>query len=270
MKKETYLFDTHALIFWNNDTDAGVQTQTFTISGASTLIPLSDGGGGDGGSTKIVTGLDPLLVLTISLIIIIGTTGSLSSYIVYKKIKTNREEHLQKLHNKFRDILSLNYIMVLEKKSGLNVYEQFIAGKDIDPTLVSGFLEAVRSFGIELTGSHHQSQIIKLEYFDSKILMSEFKNFRLILILREVPSDDFLESIASLSYDIDHNYGKQFEKFKGKVVVFDGIKDLIEKNLNISFTSRLFVVEPPNVILNLPLNSSEFFDNRRAMLSTSL
>ncbi len=141
-----------ALIYWNNGSDAGVQTQIFTIRGVTTLIPVSGGGGG-GDSTKVVTGWDPILVLTISLIIIIGTTGSLSSYIVYKKIKTNREEHLQKLHNKFRDILSLNYIMVLEKKSGLNVYEEHISGKDIDPTLVSGFLEAVRSFGIQLSGS---------------------------------------------------------------------------------------------------------------------
>ena len=66
-------------MYWNNGTDAGVKTASFTVSGGTTIIS-GDGGGGGGGGSKTVTGLDPLLVLTISVIIIFAVAGSLTSY----------------------------------------------------------------------------------------------------------------------------------------------------------------------------------------------
>ena len=54
--------------------------------------------------------------------------------------------------------------MVTDKRSGLNVYTQNFIEKEIDAALISGFLQAIHSFGIELIKVEDQSQIIKLEY----------------------------------------------------------------------------------------------------------
>ena len=229
-----------AYIFWNNKTDAGVETQMFTIS-STTLISGGGGGGGGGGSTT-VTGLDPLLVLTISIIIIVAIAGSLTSYQMVKRLKRKRDLQMQKLHNKVMDSLNLNYIMISENSSGLNVFEQFFGGIEIDPTLISGFLSAIRSFGIELTGTFQQSQTIKLEFQNSKILMNEFRHFRLILIMGENPSDDFIESINNLSYDIEKEYGELIRDFDGSLTEFTGIGKLIEQHLNVSFLFPLKVI----------------------------
>jgi hypothetical protein len=139
------------------------------------------------------------------------------------------------------DVLNLDFFIIIEKRTGLSIYEQVLAGKDTDTSLITGFLEAIRNFGIELTGANEQSQTIKLEYQKSKVIMSEFKDFRILLIMSENPSQDFLDSIKSLSYDIDDNYGKEIANFKGNIDKFVDIKDLLDKHLETSFIYPLEV-----------------------------
>ncbi len=230
-----------AVVYWNNRTDAAVQSEPITVIGISTVISGGGGGGGGGGSTT-VTGLDPLLVLTVSIIIIVAIAGSLTSYKMVKKLKRKRDLQMQKLRNKVLDSLNLNYIMISENASGLNVFEQFFGGKEIDPSLISGFLSAIRSFGIELTGTFQQSQTIKLEFQNSKILMNEFRHFRLILLMGENPSDDFIESLDNLAQDVEKAYGEQIRDFDGRLTKFTGIGKLIERHLNVSFLFPLKVI----------------------------
>ncbi|GAG64840.1 unnamed protein product, partial [marine sediment metagenome] len=176
-------------IYWNNETDVGMLSQEFQISIAS--IPFT---------------MNPWMIFAIILI----TAGiSVAGIISYRTIKTMRNKQAgrkQKLYDSCIDILNLDYIMVTDKKSGLNVYTQSFVEKAIDASLISGFLQAIHSFGIELIKVEDQSQTIKLEYKDSIILMSEFVNIRLILIMKERPSRFFLYSIEELAYDIYKNY----------------------------------------------------------------
>jgi hypothetical protein len=132
------------------------------------------------------------------------------------------------------DILNLDYLIVSDKKSGLNIYEQPFTGKELDGTLISGFLQAIRSFGIEITDADEQSRSIKLDYQNSKILMSDFKNTRLIILMEENPSQDFLDSINTLSRDIEEKFGIFLENFDGDAAPFNEIKDLVEQHLSIS------------------------------------
>jgi hypothetical protein len=148
------------------------------------------------------------------------------------------------------DVLNLNYVMVSDKLSGLNIYEQMISGKEINPTLLSGFLQAISSFGLELTGSEDQSQTIRLEYQNSKILMSDFKNYRLINVFEENPSKEFMDSIEPLSQDIDKYFGKLLKNFDGETTKFAGIKELLERHLQISLVYPLKVAITDNTKLN--------------------
>jgi hypothetical protein len=212
-----------AYIFWYNAAEAGVVSQEFEIS-----IPFA---------------LDPMVIALIVGAVVIIAVFSFTTYKVVKNSKRKNEAHRKKIFNKYMDVLNLEYFIIIHKKSGLNIYEQILATKSIDASLISGFLEAIRTFGIELTGAGEQSQTIKLEYQKSKILMSEFKNFRILLIMKESPSHDFLESIKELSYDIDKNYGNSIENFKGQTAGFMGIRDLLELHLQTSLIFPLQIVD---------------------------
>ena len=133
------------------------------------------------------------------------------------------------------DILNLNYVIVIEKKSSLNVYDQAFTGKKFNSTLISGFLEAIHHFGLDITGSEERSQTVKLEYQDSKILMSDFKHFRLIFIMKDLPSPQFYEVIDDLSLEIEEKYGTYLKEFKGNLQPFEGIENLLRKHMGTSF-----------------------------------
>ncbi len=212
-----------AYVFWYNGIAAGVITQEFEI-----IIPFT---------------LDPMLIVVIIGVIAVISVFSFTTYKMVKNSKQKHELHRKKIFNKYMDVLNLDYFIIIHKKSGLNVYEQILASKSIDASLITGFLEAIRTFGIELTGADEQSQTIKLEYKKSKILMSEFKSFRILLIMQENPSQDFLESIKNLSYDIDNIYGSQIENFKGNTTPFTGIKDLLDQHLQTSLIYPLQITK---------------------------
>ncbi|MFX0099777.1 MAG: hypothetical protein ACFFCS_09350, partial [Candidatus Hodarchaeota archaeon] len=217
-------------VIWNNNTDAGVFVKEIKIE-----IPLT---------------IDPMVVVMIFSISIASILGVLSAFQGVKILRKRREIRRRNVINKAKDLLNLNYLIVIEKRKGLDVYEQYFGGRELDSTIVTGFLEAIASFGIELTSSGKKTQTIKLEYQDLQILMSEFKHFRLTWIMKEAPSEAFLNAIESLSYDIEEKYGGLFQKFDGETTEFEGIGDLLEKNFNISFIFPLIIKEKEDVNLN--------------------
>lgn len=210
-----------AYVYWYNGTDAGVATHVFSV-----IIPEV---------------IDWTLIIVIVVVVGLGSAVTASSIIIAKKNKRKKEALKQKTIHKFMDILNLNYVIMIEKKSALNVYDQNFTEKKINSTLVSGFLEAIRTFGLDLSGSGEHSQTVKLEYQNSKILMSDYKNFRLICIMKEVPSSQFYEVINNLSLEIEERYGTYLENFKGNLQPFEGIEQLLRKHLGTSFLYPLKV-----------------------------
>ncbi len=212
-------------IYWNNEKDAGVQSQEFQI----TVPP------------EVYT-LDPLIIFVIVLLVIGLSAFSMISYRTVKKIRTRKIEEEQKIFSKCMDIMNLDYLIVTDKRSGLGIYEQKFTSKQLNGTLISGFLQALSSFGIELMKVESQSQTIKLEYKDSIVLMSEFVNIRLILIMKKSPSKYLLYSLEDLAYDTYKNYGNMIDQFNGDIRQFKGIEDLLIKHLNVSIVYPLKLV----------------------------
>ena len=214
-----------AYIYWFNGTDAGVTTQIFVIS----LI------------TKPFE-IDWFLVVSVGIIIGLTSAVSATSYVLIKKNRKKSAARKETIYNRCMDILNLNYLLIIEKKSSLNIYDQVFTDKKLNTTLISGFLEAIRSFGLDITGSEEHSQTIKLEYKNSKIIMSDFKNFRIIFIMKDLPSQQFFDSIEALSYEIEEKYGTYLKEFKGNLQPFKNMEDLIKKHFGTSFLYPLKVV----------------------------
>ncbi|MBY9012733.1 MAG: hypothetical protein KGD70_10200 [Candidatus Lokiarchaeota archaeon] len=218
----TYTFPSNALdgsykafVYWYNGTDAGIVTQVFTV-----ILPDI---------------IDWALIIGVLVIAGLGSAVTASSIILAKKNKRKKIALKEKTINKFMDILNLNYVIIIEKKSSLNIYDQAFTEKKFNSTLVSGFLEAIRSFGLDLSGAEDRSQTIKLEYQNSKILMSDFKHFRLIFIMKDLPSPQFYDVIDDLSLEIEEKYGIYLKEFKGNLQPFEGIESLLRRHMGTTF-----------------------------------
>ncbi|TFG17194.1 MAG: hypothetical protein EU531_03950 [Promethearchaeota archaeon] len=208
-----------AFIFWNNGTDAGVESITFSIIYAG-IIPQE---------------FDFSLLILIGLISI-GSVATMSTgYVVTKKVKSNKRDKLNLILEKCNDIMNLKYIIVLDPKTGIDLFSQSFEKKQLDPTLIAGFLQAIHNFGDEVLEGVKESKTIKVEYKDSIIVMTDFINVRLITILKSNPSKNFLYSLESLAYHIYKYYGKLIDNFKGTLKPFRSISKLVESDLEVSF-----------------------------------
>ena len=207
-----------AFVYWYNGTDAGIVTQVFTV-----ILP------------EVPEVIDWALIIGIVIIVGLSSAVTVSSVVLTKKNKRKKLGIKEKTINKFMDILNLNYVIIIEKKSSLNVYDQAFTEKKFNSTLVSGFLEAIRTFGLDISRSEEHSQTIKLEYQDSKILMSDFKHFRLIFIMKDLPSPQFYNVIDDLSLEIEEKYGIYLKEFKGNLQPFEGIENLLRKHMGTTF-----------------------------------
>ncbi len=214
-----------AYLFWYNSTHAGIKTQEFSVN-----IPYT---------------IQFQIIFNIILFVTLILGVSITSYIILKRKRRIKIERQQKIFNIFADISNLHYFIISEKNSGLTVYEQFFTGKNLDSTLISGFLQAVRAFGIELTDAEEQTRSVKLDYQNSKILMLDYKNFRCILIMKKNPSQDFLDSLNALLYDIEEKVGHLLIDFDGDITQFSEIRDLLDLHLHTSLISPLRVINQP-------------------------
>ena len=231
-----------AFILWSNRTDAGIQSQTFLI-------------------TNIIGGtgfLDISIFLIIGLILTGGIVVGGSSYVVVKKIESNKREKLRLILEKCTEIMSLKHIIVLDNKSGIDVYSQSFEDEELEPTLISGFLQAIHRFGTEVIEKSRDTRTVKVEYQKSIILMTEFVNLKLIIIMGKNPSKNFIYSIESLAYYIYKYYGKLFDNFNNVLKPFQGISKLIENVLSVSFISPLTVKIYKNI--KLTPNEKEMVD----------
>ncbi len=210
-------------IFWYDENSAGCQSAEISVE-----VPFS-----------IPVEIIYASIATICILAIVGV----STYTTVKRIKRKKEARKKRIFNKYMDALNLSQIIVTEKKSNLDIFERNFGAREIDATLISGFLEAIRKFGLELTSSEEQTQTIKLDFKGFRVLMTEYKHLRIITVMTEPPSDLFINSINELARDIENTYYNELEKFKGDRSIFLGIQQLLEKHLLISLIYPLKITD---------------------------
>jgi len=224
-------------VFWFSDseTEAGVQSQIFEISidePPPTPPPEFP------------------FALVVFIIILGAVVLGLVSYIAYKRIHSRQRAKLKKFLNKFTDISNINEIIVIDAKSGIDVFSQSFGGKKINTSLISGFLQAISNFGSTISETAKESRTLNIEYKDSIVMQTEFVNLKLIITLKENPSANFRFIMEDLAYDIYNQYGEEVDKFKGILTPFQNMSALIEKHLNVSFLFQLKIVENPKIKLS--------------------
>jgi hypothetical protein len=237
-------------VFWQNNLNAGVQSHAIYVST---------------NNENQATALWLVSIISITTIILLG---SISAYAILK-IKRGRadkvfdiskNEEIQSrnfyekiIHNRFRDIFNLKTIVISEKYSSLYIFEKNFQGNAFDPLLISGFMEAIKSFGNELIDIATFNQILNIEYQGLNIYMVELNFFNFILIMSGKPSNEFLLSIDNLVEEIDYRYGYKIENFNGDIYEFKGIINIIEKYIDVNMLDSFQF----NANLNYPFNPDE-------------
>ena len=168
-----------------------------------------------------------------------------------EKVRSRRRVKLEKFLSRCTDISNINDIIIIDTKSGIDIFSQSFGGRNLDTSLISGFLQAISNFGSTISEAVKESRTLTIEYKDSIVMQTDFLNFKLIITLKEHPSPNFKFIMEDLAYDIYKHYGEEIVKFAGSLKPFLNMNELIEKHLNTSFLHPIRIVENPKIKLNM-------------------
>lgn len=121
----------------------------------------------------------------------------------------------------------LQYLMIIEKNSGISLYEYNFTGSDLDPIIVSGFLTAIQYFGSEI--AKEETAITKLAYKNFEIALDEKEKVRGAIILKGTPAESIIKKLEIFVAEFEKRFKNQLENWDKNISYFKKADDLIKR-----------------------------------------
>lgn len=121
----------------------------------------------------------------------------------------------------------LQYLMVINKNSGLSLYEHNFKEKALNPNLVSGLLTGIQSFGSEL--ANEETSMTRLAYKNFEIAIEERDKVRGSLILKGSPTESITKTLKLFTLKFELKFKNELENWKGNVTIFGTASELIKE-----------------------------------------
>jgi predicted transcriptional regulator len=121
-------------------------------------------------------------------------------------------------HEKIYGQFILSYLLILEKTSGITIFEKDLGDLRINPDLVGGFLHALQSFGREISSTDSSMQT--LTYEDYKFQIDTGKQVRVALILLGTPNQFVITQLKTFVHQFEQNFEEAITHFTGSMDPF--------------------------------------------------
>ncbi|MFX1327533.1 MAG: hypothetical protein ACFE91_05240 [Promethearchaeota archaeon] len=206
------------------------------INSASTL-PIS---------IRVISPIENLMkkISIIGIYLGIIIIGIVSSYVLVKKLIINpklREKQKQylKLMSKFEDARNIRLLMIIEKDSGVPIYSTQISEIPLDPILISGFLQAITSFGSSLKFSKEkdpEKNLNELSFYHFRVIVEQEGYVSIALLLLRTPSQTIKQNLKSFVEELNFSFRNMFENWSGEAIDNKLVDPLINKYFQISYS----------------------------------
>ena len=215
-------------------------------------ILIGDGGGTEDSSEVIQeSGLNWIILGILMVVSAILIFLSLRTYVLIPR-KHKKKSELILLTQKFKDINNIQAIVLIHKLSGTPIFTRSysILEKE-DNVLFSGFIQAIITIGQEIYEKRSnkdsssnlkdkfESSISNIKTIMNKMIELDFRYFycliadsyycRVVLILKEHPSDRLKNQLYDLLSLLDSHFSKYMKNFAGDLSLFnDNIPPIID------------------------------------------
>ncbi|MHA1732713.1 MAG: COG1470 family protein [Promethearchaeota archaeon] len=162
----------------------------------------------------------------------------LSLFLVVK-----RQRHAKKARvwvqnsQRLADSMKIQHVLVLYE--GTPIVSRSFGDTELDGSLIGGFLQALTSFGREITikKSAPKSRDVEqkqgtgylFDYESFKVLMMDGRYVRVALILDSPPTDFIRSQLRAFVEAFETGYERQITEFSGRMADFEGVAEVIEK-----------------------------------------
>ncbi|MHA1264535.1 MAG: hypothetical protein ACTSRS_04790 [Candidatus Helarchaeota archaeon] len=134
------------------------------------------------------------------------------------------QAHLRQIEENYSKSI-LRYLMVLNKDSGIVMYSQAFGGFEFDEDLVSGFLTAISSFGVEV--SKKETIMKAIQYQDFEIIVEGGKYSRVALVLKGHMTDLLHSKLSKFIKKFEEVYRDELESWTGDVSALEDTDYLV-------------------------------------------
>ncbi|MHA1891556.1 MAG: hypothetical protein ACTSYS_11255 [Promethearchaeota archaeon] len=175
--------------------------------------------------------LEYLPYLLIAAIIAIGSAVAIRRGYVIPKRNRQREQ-LKMMYQRLSDVENIQYILILDKKSGVPIFSKSLAEVPIDESLVSGFLSAISSFGKEIGQKMKGIEgggLEELSYRQFKIILNEGQHVRTALLLLKRPSESLKKKLKTFNQIFEKRFKREVSNFMGAVLEDIRVTPVIEE-----------------------------------------
>ena len=197
-------------------------------------------------SIKIISPVENIMdsISIVGIYLGITVIGIVSSYILVKKLIINpklraKQQEYLKLTKKFEDARNIQLLMMIEKDSGVSIFSKQISEIPLDPILISGFLQAITSFGSSLKISKEKAQqqaLNELAFYHFRIIIEQEEFINTALLLLRTPSRELKQNLKNFNEEVSFKFRKELEKWQGEVFESELIDPYVNKHFNISLS----------------------------------
>lgn len=121
-----------------------------------------------------------------------------------------------------------HYVLIIHKVSGLCLYNFKFSPGEIDPDLMSGFLQAIQSFGTEFSTSE-EAGMKRLSYKDFEIFLEESELIRVALVGIGKITDFLEDRLKEFVKLFTQQFQAELIDFRGNVGIFYPAGEIIKK-----------------------------------------
>ncbi|TFF88626.1 MAG: hypothetical protein EU549_02660 [Promethearchaeota archaeon] len=134
----------------------------------------------------------------------------------------------QELFIKEKSLQSLRFLLVVHKDVGVTIFSKNFSENALDADLISGFLTAISSFGMELSGGQSIG-IKKMEYESLKIVLQQGTYVNVGLILDDFPEQWLDLRLKTFVKALETQYKENLKSWTGDVSPYRSIDNLFDK-----------------------------------------
>jgi hypothetical protein len=118
-------------------------------------------------------------------------------------------------------------LMIINKERGVTIFNHNFTEESPNPYLIGGFLDAIQSFGTEISKDAKETAIKKLSYEHFEIQLQSGQYAIAALITSGLPNELIIERHRELLMRFEKEYEQELINFKGEITCFSSAEELI-------------------------------------------
>ena len=184
-------------------------------------------------------GIPIYIFVIIGIFALVAMVTPLTVFIRRKLDKDRRAEKalFARIYGLYESVLSITKLIIVHSATGLPVYEMDLGSEiSLDPSLITGFLTAIASMGVELRGDKTGS-VKRLQYRNFLVAGSESGQFTLYTFSETDLNEEIEEKLTVISDWFAKMFSNINEEWDGSTEVFrinlQGITEKIMKEIHL-------------------------------------